>query len=105
MGFGGSVIAAISRQNVVDYYNERIGIARSEDAQGYISSEALTKLTKERTVFRKRRNQYFWGMVLLYVYSIMDGMVDAALSDFDSPEKFALTPGPEPMSLVLSYQF
>jgi hypothetical protein len=34
-------------------------------------------------------------MALIYVYAVLDGMVDASLSDFDAPSRFAVAPSPE----------
>ncbi len=90
MTLGASVVSAYSRQEMVNLLNHRLRVARDEhDADG------ISQLDKDRTLYRKRRNQYFWGMGLFYVYSVLDGMVDASLSDFDSPQKFAVSAGPE----------
>lgn len=91
MALGASAVSAYSRQGMVEQLNHRLAVARVEAGP---TSEEVGDLEKDRTLYRKRRNQYFWGMTLLYMYSIMDGMVDAALSDFDSPERFAFTAGP-----------
>ncbi len=100
MTIGASVVSAWSRQEMVDLFNRRIAIARAEQPSG---SETLTDMEKDRTLYRKRRNQYYWGMGLFYVYAVLDGMVDAALSDFDSPSKFALSPSPQG-GLAVSWQ-
>jgi hypothetical protein len=88
MTLGASAVSAYSRQQMVSLLNERLQTARLEAPGG--TSEAVTQLEKDRTLYRKRRNQYFWGMTLFYVYAVLDGMVDASLSDFDSPQHFAL---------------
>lgn len=100
MTLGASAVSAWSRQEMVDLFNRRIAIARSEEPAG---SETLTDLEKDRTLYRKRRNQYYWGMALFYVYAVLDGMVDAALSDFDAPTKFAVAPT-ENGGLAVSWQ-
>jgi hypothetical protein len=89
MALGASAVSAASRQEMVDFLNDRLAVARAESDQAQI-----TQLEKDRTLYRKRRNQYYWGMALLYVYAMLDGMVDAALSDFDAPGRFAFTTGP-----------
>jgi TM2 domain-containing membrane protein YozV len=108
MGLGASALSAWSRQQVVEFLNDMTRIARVEKTAG-ISTNTETKtledLDRDRTLYRKRRNQYFWGIGVFYIYSVMDGMVDAALSDFDKPDHFALGPGYEPMSLALTVNF
>lgn len=87
MTLGASAISAYSRQQMVSLMNDRLGVARAEAGAG--TSSTITQLEKDRTLYRKRRNQYFWGMALFYVYASLDGMVDAALADFDAPKRFA----------------
>ncbi len=89
MTIGASAVSAYSRQGMVSLLNERLAIARVESNGS--SSPTITQLEKDRTLYRKRRNQYFWGMSIFYIYSILDGMVDASLADFDAPEHFALS--------------
>jgi hypothetical protein len=86
MALGASTVSAWSRQQMVEQLNARLRVARAEGPAG------IEDLERDRTLYRKRRNQYFWGMAILYMYAVMDGMVDAALSDFDSPDKFASRP-------------
>lgn len=93
MAFGASTVSIWSRQQMVDELNERVATARTE--AGGLESSKVQDLVKDRTLYRKRRNQYFWGMSLFYVYSVLDGMVDAALSDFDAPQRFAVTATPD----------
>ncbi len=103
MALGASSVSAWSRQNVVESLNRSVATARLEKSLGIDSK--LEDLEKDRTIFRKRRNQYYWGMAVFYIYSIMDGMVDAALSDFDSPKRYALMPGSEPLSFLAQIRF
>lgn len=111
MALGGSVVSAVSRQNVVDHFLERRDVLRAEAdlpyaEQGRVSvNREISNLDQELTLYRKRRNQYFWGLALIYTYAIVDGMVDAALSDFDHPKRFALETGDSPYSLQLSLRF
>ncbi len=99
MTLGASVVSAWSRQEMVDVLKRRYDVALRENASG---ATELSEIKKDQTLFRKRRNQYFWGMALFYVYAVLDGMVDASLSDFDSPSKFAVVPGPDG-SLALAW--
>ncbi|MDB5103068.1 MAG: hypothetical protein JWP91_757 [Fibrobacteres bacterium] len=92
MTIGASAISAYSRQQMVDLLNARLAVAREELPAG---SSTITELEKDRTLYRKRRNQYFWGMALFYVYAVLDGMVDASLSDFDAPSHFAFEAHPD----------
>lgn len=89
MTIGASVVSSWSRQEMVELFNRRLKVARAEN------SPQVSEMEKDRTLYRKRRNQYFWGMALFYVYAVLDGMVDASLSDFDAPSRFALEPTPE----------
>jgi TM2 domain-containing membrane protein YozV len=103
MAHGASAVSAWSRQNVVRALNVSLATARAEAGEGY--SANVSDLEQDRTLYRRKRNQYFWGMAVLHVYSIMDGMVDAALSDFDSPNRYAIGPGYEPFSFVATVTF
>jgi hypothetical protein len=93
MALGASAVSIYSRQEMVDELNVQIQTARVE--AGSETDTRVQTLEKDRTLYRKRRNQYFWGMSLFYVYAVLDGMVDAALSDFDAPQRFAVTAGPD----------
>lgn len=98
MTLGASAVSANSRQNVVQNLNKSIAIARLEGTP-------TTDLEQDRQIFRRRRNQYYFGAGLFYVYALMDGMVDAALSDFDGPSRYAVGPGYEPFSVVATISF
>jgi TM2 domain-containing membrane protein YozV len=98
MTLGASAVSAISRQNVVENYNKSIAMARLEGA-------STSELETDRQIFRRRRNQYYFGAGLFYIYALMDGMVDAALSDFDGPSRYAVGPGYEPFSVVATISF
>ena len=103
MAFGASLVSAWSRQEMVELFNRRLAIAERERSAG---SEEIAELEKDRTLYRKRRNQYYWGMALFYVYAVLDGMVDASLSDFDAPSRFAASPTPEGgLSLAWNFPF
>lgn len=105
MGIGAGALSAWSRQQVVDFLNDMIRIANQEKLAGQGTATEIEDLNRDRTLYRKRRNQYYWGITLFYVYAIMDGMVDAALWDFDKPEHFAIGPGNQPLSVSLSLRF
>lgn len=103
MALGASAVSAWSRQEVIEALNRDLAIARAEEAQGYVGG--VGQLELDRTVYRRKRNQYYWGAALLYIYAVMDGMVDAALSDFDRPNRYAIGPGLEPLSFTASISF
>ncbi len=105
MGIGAGALSAWSRQQVVDFLNDMIRITRQEKLSGQGIDTDIEELNSDRTLYRKRRNQYYWGITLFYVYAIMDGMVDAALWDFDKPEHFAIGPGNQPLSVTFSLRF
>lgn len=88
MGLLGATVSIASRQNVVDYYLQRRRDVLAEDPK----STDIDDLTEQITYFRKNRNQYIWGISLIYLYSIGDAVVDAMLSDFDSPAHLAFGP-------------
>lgn len=90
MSFIGGIVSLNSRQGMVEYFLERRRTASSEGA----SADEISQLDEDILFFRKKRNQYIWGMALFYLYSIADAAVDAALSDFDSPLFWALIPDP-----------
>lgn len=102
MALGASAVSTWSRQNVVESLNSSLATFRVENP-GVDASQS--PLSVDRTLYRKRRNQYYWGMAILYVYAIMDGMVDAALSDFDHANRYALGPGSTPLSLAAYLHF
>lgn len=89
MAFIGCIASLDSRQQMVDYY-----VARHRAAVNEGDTEDATATAEDLTFFRKKRNQYIWGLALFYLYSIADAAVDATLSDFDSPVYWTLAPEP-----------
>jgi hypothetical protein len=88
MGLLGAGVSIASRQNVIDYYLQRRRDLIAENP----GSDDIDDLTEQILYFRKNRNQYIWGISLIYLYSIGDAVVDAMLSDFDSPAHLAFGP-------------
>ena len=88
MAFIGSATSIWTSQNMVEYYLDRKHFLEKENS----SSEELDRVTERVTYYRKNRNQYIWGVALIYLYSLGDAVVDALLSDFDNPMHFALLP-------------
>jgi len=88
MSFLGGVVSLNSRQHMVTYFQDRRRTALLEGTTG----DELNQIDEDILFFRKKRNQYIWGMALFYLYSIADAAVDAALADFDSPLFWAIAP-------------
>lgn len=88
MGMFGASVSIYSRQNVINYYLGRKHALEREDP----TSDNLDGINEQILYFRKNRNQYIWGIVLIYLYSIGDAVVDAMMSDFDSPIHFVFGP-------------
>jgi hypothetical protein len=81
MGILGAIASVSSSQNMVNYYLDRKHLVEKENPK----SEEYDRITERITYYRKNRNTYIWGGVLIYLYSIADAAVDALLSDFDNP--------------------
>ncbi|MBP5247825.1 MAG: hypothetical protein J6Z31_08220 [Fibrobacter sp.] len=88
MGLLGASVSMFSRQDVIEYYLDRKHALEKEDP----SNESLDRINEQILYYRKNRNQYIWGLVIIYLYSIGDAVVDAMMSDFDSPAHFVLGP-------------
>ena len=88
MGLIGAAASIHTSQNMVEYYLDRKHFLEEEST----SSEELERVKERVTYYRKNRNQYIWGLALIYLYSMGDAAVDALLSDFDNPVHFALLP-------------
>ena len=88
MGLFGASASIATSQNMVEYYLDRKHFLERESS----NSEELDRVQERVTYYRKNRNQYIWGLALIYLYSIGDAVVDAMLSDFDNPMHLALLP-------------
>ncbi len=88
MGLIGAAASIHTSQNMVEYYLDRKHFLAAEGS----NSKELERVTERVTYYRKNRNQYIWGLALIYLYSLGDAAVDALLSDFDNPVHFALMP-------------
>lgn len=88
MGLIGASTSIWTSQKMVNYYVDRKHVMAAEDPM----SEEYERVAERLTYYRKNRNQYIWGIALIYLYSIGDAAVDALLSDFDNPIHLALLP-------------
>ena len=88
MSIIGATASIKTSQRMVEYYLDRKHTIGEEST----TSEEYDKVLERITYYRKNRNQYIWGIALIYLYSLADAAVDALLSDFDNPMHFALMP-------------
>lgn len=98
MGIGGSVVSMLSRQEMVEFWQE-------ETRRAVQDGRSTATAVEQTEFFRKRRNQYIWGLGLVYVYQILDAAVDARLSRFGRPFPLALEPAFDRPGMVASYRF
>jgi hypothetical protein len=100
MGIGGSLVSFFSRQEMVEFWKEQTNLARSQNRSASVPAQ-------QTEFFRKRRNQYVWGLGIVYVYQVLDAAVDARLSRFSRPFPLSLAPLPDPdrPGLVASLRF
>jgi hypothetical protein len=89
MGIGGSLVSFFSRQEMVDFWKDQTDLALSQN-------RSTTVPAQQTEFFRKRRNQYVWGLGVVYVYQALDAAVDARLSRFNRPFPLSLSPLPDP---------
>ncbi len=88
MGLIGASTSIWTSQKMVTYYVKRKHTMEAESPD----SDDYDRVAERTTYYRKNRNQYIWGIALIYLYSIGDAAVDALLSDFDNPVHLALLP-------------
>lgn len=97
MGVAGAVVSFEGRQSMVEFWKTESDIAAKEGRSTTIPNE-------QADFFRKRRNQYAWGLGLIYVYQILDAAVDARLSRMDS-SPLSLEPSLLGPGLVATWRF
>lgn len=98
LGVLGATVSYESRQEVVQFFLEERRLALREGRSTADTDEQLE-------FFRKRRNQYIWGLGLVYVYQILDAAVDARLSRVGETFPIAAAPRLDHPGLTLSYRF
>jgi len=98
MGTAGSVASLVGRQSMVEFWQTESDIASAEGRSTAVAAE-------QADFFRKRRNQYVWGLGLLYVYQILDAVVDARLSRVETAPSFVLAPSLRGPGLEASLAF
>ena len=97
-GVIGAVASYQSHQSMVAFWERENAIV--------IADSSSTDVIQQQLVFyRKRRNQYIWGLGLIYIYQILDAVVDARLSRVDQPFPISISPTfPDP-GLLASWTF
>ena len=84
-GVIGAASSLRAHQETVEFWQREADIARGD-------STSTDVAVQQASFFRKRRNQYIWGMGLIYVYQILDAVVDARLSRVDQPFPLSVSP-------------
>jgi len=98
MSIGGAVVSMEGRQGMVEFWQQQSALASSQGRSTTIDGD-------QADFFRKRRNQYIWGLGVIYVYQVLDAIVDARLSRVETTPSFTLTPTPTGQGLVASLDF
>jgi hypothetical protein len=98
MGVIGAVVSYDSHQRLVDFW-------KSERDRASVDGTSTTTIDNQLVFFRKRRNQYVWGLGLIYLYQIVDAMVDARLSRVDQPFPISVAPTLPDPGLTVSWSF
>jgi len=97
-GVIGAVVSYQSHQSMVAFWEQ-------ENARAIADSASTDVIQQQLVFYRKRRNQYVWGLGLIYIYQILDAVVDARLSRVDQPFPISVSPTfPDP-GLLVSWTF
>jgi TM2 domain-containing membrane protein YozV len=97
-GVIGAVVSYQSHQSMVEFW-------QAENARAIADSTSTTEIQEQLVFFRKRRNQYVWGLGLIYIYQILDAVVDARLSRVDQPFPISISPTFSNPGLLVSWKF
>jgi hypothetical protein len=97
-GVIGAVVSYQSHQSMVEFW-------QGENTRALSDSTSTTEIQQQLVFFRKRRNQYVWGLGLIYVYQILDAVVDARLSRVDQPFPVTISPTLPDPGLLVSWKF
>lgn len=85
MAVAGATVSLDGRQGMVEFWKD-------QSEQAALEGRSTTFAGEQADFFRKRRNQYIWGLGLLYVYQILDATVDARLSRIETAPSLGLAP-------------
>ena len=97
-GVIGAVVSYQTHQSMVEFW-------QGENARALADSTSTSEIQQQLVFFRKRRNQYVWGLGLIYVYQILDAVVDARLSRVDQPFPISIAPTLPDPGLLVSWKF
>jgi TM2 domain-containing membrane protein YozV len=79
----------------LDVHQKTLDFYYRENDQAVLDGRSRTDITEQLDLYRKRRNQYYWGIGLLYFYQMIDAAVDARLDNSRRPFQMSLVPHPE----------
>lgn len=85
MSIAGATVSLEGRQGMVEFWKDQSDHAVLEGRSTVFAGE-------QADFFRKRRNQYIWGLGLIYVYQILDATVDARLARIETTPSLSLSP-------------
>ena len=100
MAIGGCVTSIETHQSTLEFYQNEYDLAM---ADGRTTNQS--QITTQENFYRKRRNQYYWGLGMLYIYQIIDAVVDARLDELKKPFRLTLEPHPDGPGLLASLSF
>jgi TM2 domain-containing membrane protein YozV len=100
MAVAGCVSSVRSHQSTLEFYQDEYRLAVSDGRTAYQS-----QIASQEDLYRKRRNQYYWGLGVLYIYQIIDAVVDARLDELKKPFRLTLEPHPGGPGLLASLSF
>lgn len=98
MAVAGATVSLDGRQGMVEFWKTEAALAASQ-------GRSTTTQDEQADFFRKRRNQYIWGLGLIYVYQVLDATVDARLSRVETTMSLSLAPSFQGPGLVASLNF
>lgn len=85
MAIAGATISLDGRQGMVEFWKD-------QSNQAALEGRSTTFAGEQADFYRKRRNQYIWGLGLIYVYQILDATVDARLARIETAPSLSLSP-------------
>lgn len=98
MGLAGSYASQDAHQKTLEFYQREYALAVAD-------GRSTAAISTQKDQFRKHRNQYYWGMGLLYLYQIIDAVVDARLDETRRPFRIGLDLAPNRLGLASALSF
>jgi len=100
MAIGGCVASIQTHQSTLEFYQDEYDLAVADGRTTHQS-----QMVTQENFYRKRRNQYYWGLGVLYIYQIIDAVVDAHLDELKKPFRLTLEPHPDGPGVLASLSF